>query len=329
MGIKNLNKFLTRFAPNSSTIKKYNDYSNKTIAIDTSLVIYKYIAAMRNTGKDLTNKDGNVTSHLHGLLFLINTLLSNKITPIFVFDGKPPDIKKATLQKRQDIRKKATNKLENVELSELTMKQKISLFMQSTKISDEICNDAKLFLKTLGIPYIDSIEEADAQMVCLLQNNLVHAVATEDMDLLTFGADRLLKNFFSLKENNIIEIDREKMLKELKINGDQFIDVSILLGCDYLPTVEGIGLVKTYDYITKYKSLEGIFEKVEKPDPYNFVEVRDYFKNAMQKCTIPSADTIKVLKTNTDDIYKLLVTKFEFNLGKYNSFIVSRNKFFV
>jgi len=253
MGIKNLNKFLSRYAPNSSTNKKYNDYSNKTIAIDTSLVIYKYISAMRKTGKDLTNKDGHVTSHLHGLLFLINTLLSNKITPVFVFDGKPPDIKKSTLEKRQNIRKKAENKLEDIELTELTMKEKITLFMQSTKISPEIIHDTKLFLITLGIPYIDSVEEADAQMVCLLQNKLVYAVATEDMDLLTFGADRLLRNFFSLKENNIIEIDRDKILKQLKMTGDQFIDVSILLGCDYLPTVEGIGLVKTYDYMTKYK----------------------------------------------------------------------------
>jgi flap endonuclease-1 len=324
MGIKNLSKFLDKYAPTSREIKKYEDYSGKAIAIDTSLVIYKYISAMRKTGKDLTNKDGNVTSHLHGILYLINKLLSNKITPIFVFDGKPPEIKKATLKKRSEIKKNATDKLE----TELTIEEKIKFFMQATKISNEIIEDTKLFLKTLGIPFIDSIEEADAQMVCLLQNNLAHAVATEDMDLLTFGASKVLKNFFSLRENKIIEIDYEKMLKQLKFSKEQFIDTSILLGCDYLPTINKVGMVKTYEYITKHKKLENVFKIVEQPENYNYEEVRNYFQNAISKCTIPSEESMKVVKTDNDAIYKLLVDKFEFNLPKYNSFILSRNKFF-
>jgi flap endonuclease-1 len=324
MGIKNLSKFLDKYAPTSRELKKYEDYSGKAIAIDTSLVIYKYISAMRKTGKDLTNKDGNVTSHLHGILFLINKLLSNKITPIFVFDGKPPEIKKATLKKRSEIKKNATDKLE----TELTVEEKIKFFMQATKISNEIIQDTKLFLKTLGIPFIDSIEEADAQMVCLLQNNLAHAVATEDMDLLTFGASRVLKNFFSLRENKIIEIDYEKMLKQLKFTKDQFVDTSILLGCDYLPTVNKVGMVKTYEYITKHKKLENVFKIVEQPEHYDYEEVRSYFQNAVSKCTIPSEESMKVVKTDNDAIYKLLVDKFEFNLPKYNSFILSRNKYF-
>jgi len=325
MGIKNLSKFLDKYAPTSREIKKYEDYSGKAIAIDTSLVIYKYISAMRKTGKDLTNKDGNVTSHLHGMLYLINKLLSNKITPIFVFDGKPPEIKKATLKKRSEIKKNATDKLE----TELTVQEKIKFFMQATKISNEIIQDTKLFLKTLGIPFIDSIEEADAQMVCLLQNNLAHAVATEDMDLLTFGASKVLKNFFSLRENKIIEIDYEKMLKQLKFSKDQFIDTSILLGCDYLPTINKVGMVKTYEYITKHKKLENVFKILEQPENYDYEEVRSYFQNAISKCTIPSEESMKVIKTDNDAIYKLLVDKFEFNLPKYNSFILSRNKFYL
>jgi flap endonuclease-1 len=325
MGIKNLSKFLDKYAPTSREIKKYEDYSGKAIAIDTSLVIYKYISAMRKTGKDLTNKVGNVTSHLHGILYLINKLISNKITPIFVFDGKPPEIKKATLKKRSEIKKNATDKLE----TELTVEEKIKFFMQATKISNEIIQDTKLFLTTLGIPFIDSIEEADAQMVCLIQNNLAHAVATEDMDLLTFGASRVLKNFFSLRENKIIEIDCEKMLKQLKMTSNQFIDTSILLGCDYLPTVDKVGMVKTYEYITKHKTLENIFNVVKQPENYDYEEVRKYFQNAISKCTIPSEESMKVIKTDNDMIYKLLVDKFEFNLPKYNSFILSRNKFFM
>lgn len=326
MGIKNLKKFLDKYAPSAILNKTFDDYKNKTIAIDTSLVLYKYIAAMRKSGKDLTTKDGIVTSHLHGLIFLINKLMSHKITPVFVFDGKAPDIKKDTLTKRHDNRKNAEEKLLDVE--NLTPEEKIMYFMQTTKLSYDIIKDTKLMLSTLGIPYVNSPEEADAQMVCLLKNNLVYAVATEDMDLLTFGGDRVLKNFFSTKENNIMEIDREKMLKQLKLTGSQFIDLTIMLGCDYLPTLERIGYVKSYDYMTKYKSLDKILEVVKKPENYNYQVVRDYFENATSKCNVPKEDELKIVNTATDSIYKLLVDKFEFNLGKYNSFIISRNKFF-
>ena len=324
MGIKNLKKFLDKYAPKSCTNTKFVDYKNKTIAIDTSLVIYKYIAAVRKSGSDLLSVDGHVTSHLHGILYLINRLLSNKITPIFVFDGKPPQFKKDTLQKRYDTKKFAE---EQLKLDTLTAEERITYFMQSTRISPEILKDTKEMLTILGIPYVEAPEEADAQCVCLIQNNLAYAVATEDMDLLTFGAKRLLKNFFS-KEDETVEINLDNMLKELKIDQKKFIDLSILLGCDYLPTLDGIGYVRSYNYITRYKSLEGIFEVVDQPENYDYETVRNYFENAVQKCVIPKESDVKVKNTDTDTVRKLLMDKYNFNLGKYNSFIISKNKFF-
>jgi len=324
MGIKNLKKFLDKYAPTCISTKKYSDYRNKAIAIDTSLVIYKYISAMRKTGKDLVTKDGKVTSHLFGIINLITKLLSLKITPIFVFDGKPPALKKDTLKKRYDIKKKAEEKLGS---DTLTAEQKITYFMQTVKISPEIINDTKMMLNILGIPYVDSPEEADAQCVCLIKNNLAYAVATEDMDLLTFGASRVLKDFFSTKDDEITEINLENMLKELKFDSEQFIDVSILLGCDYLPTVEGIGFVRSFEYLTKYKSLDGIFKVVDKPKSYDYEEVRSYFRDAVKKCTVPKEEDMKIKITDNTEIYKLLTEKYNFNLNKYNSFIIARNKF--
>jgi len=326
MGIKNLKKIIDKYALPCITIKKFEDYENKTIAIDTSLVLFKYITAMRKSGKDLVTKDGLVTSHLHGLVFLISKLISHKITPVFVFDGKAPDFKKNTLSKRYDNRKAAEDKLQD--LDSLSAEEKIMYFIKTTKLSGDIIKSTKLLLTTLGIPFVDSPEEADAQMVCLLKKNLVYAVATEDMDLLTFGADRLLKNFFSTKENNILEINRDKMLKELKLTGNQFIDLTILLGCDYLPTLDRIGYVKSYTYLTQYKSLDKILEVVKVPEDYDYVPVKNYFENATDICNVPKEDELKIVKTTTDSIYKLLVDKLEFNIGKYNSFIIARNKFF-
>jgi hypothetical protein len=81
--------------------------------------------------------------------------------------------------------------------------------------------------------------------------------------------------------------------------------------------------------MTTHKSLENIFKVIKLPENYNYDEVRDYFKNAVSKCVIPTEESMKIVKTDNNPIYKLLVEKYEFNLGKYNSFILSRNKFFL
>ena len=68
MGIKNINKLLKEYAPNS--IKEYNisNYNGKLIAIDTSLVLYQYISALRNSGKDLTNNNDDITTHMYAII---------------------------------------------------------------------------------------------------------------------------------------------------------------------------------------------------------------------------------------------------------------------
>jgi flap endonuclease-1 len=328
MGIIKLKDFLIKNAPKCLISTKLSDYTGKKIAIDTSLIIYKYILAMRKTGRDLLSVDGHNTSHLYGILNLIIKLFSYKITPVFIFDGKSPDIKQATLQKRWENKVSAEKKLEtNIEL---TKDQKITYFIQSFKITSEIIDDTKKMLFLLGVPYIEAPEEADSQCVSLLENNLIYAVATEDMDLLTFKCDRLLKNFFSYDEE-IIEISYTKMLEELKISDNQFLDLCILLGCDYLPRLPGLGQVKSFDYIKKYKSIKNILElkTIKEPENYNYEEVEEYFKTASSKCIVPNKDdlTIKFRENENEEIRNFLVDTCKFNILKYNRFILMKKKF--
>jgi len=60
-------------------------------------------------------------------------------------------------------------------------------------------------------------------------------MASEDMDSLTFGAPRVLRQLMapaSLKLP-VQEYDYSKMMEELAISHDQFVDLCILCGCDY------------------------------------------------------------------------------------------------
>jgi flap endonuclease-1 len=81
-------------------------------------LIYKIIISVRNSGADYTNQKGEITSHILGLFNKTIELLNYGIIPVYVFDGKPPNIKNKTLENRKQIRKKALEKLEQATTEE-------------------------------------------------------------------------------------------------------------------------------------------------------------------------------------------------------------------
>lgn len=68
MGIKSLSKFIKTYSPNCIQKITYKDLENKTIAFDTSILIYQFVIAVRSTGADLTNMSGEMTSHIHAIV---------------------------------------------------------------------------------------------------------------------------------------------------------------------------------------------------------------------------------------------------------------------
>lgn len=100
MGIKNFMKIIHKYSTGSITYTKITDYKNKTIAIDMNLLIYKMIYAIRKNGYDLKNNDIIVT-HIHAMLQKMFGFIKYKITPVFVFDGMAPQIKKRHSKKKR------------------------------------------------------------------------------------------------------------------------------------------------------------------------------------------------------------------------------------
>ena len=87
MGIKNLNRYLLEKCTDKSIQKKHlGIFDGKTVVIDTSIYLYKFIE---------TNE------LIENMYLMISILLHYKIHPIFVFDGKPPKEKNDTLRKRK------------------------------------------------------------------------------------------------------------------------------------------------------------------------------------------------------------------------------------
>lgn len=70
--------------------------------------IYQFLIAVRQRdGEVLQNEAGETTSHLMGFFYRTIRMVENGIKPCYVFDGKPPELKKGVLAKRFEKREEA------------------------------------------------------------------------------------------------------------------------------------------------------------------------------------------------------------------------------
>ncbi|KAG6532707.1 hypothetical protein ZIOFF_006557 [Zingiber officinale] len=174
------------------------------------------------------------------------SLLEAGIEPVYVFDGQPPELKKQELAKRLVFtvlylkRKDATNDLNTtIETGDLEGIEKYS--KRTVKVTKKHNEDCKRLLRLMGVPTIEAPCEAEAQCAALCKSDKVFAVASENMDTLTFGVPRFLHHLMdpSSKKISVIEFDVSKVLEELRLTMDQFIDLCILSGCDYCDNIKG------------------------------------------------------------------------------------------
>jgi flap endonuclease-1 len=315
MGIKNLTALLKNNAPNSIRELKISDLSSKVLVIDISILIYQHIIAIKNTNLDLTNKDGTYTAHIQGLISKILFLTTNKIKPIFIFDGKPSYLKMKTIKARSEAKIKVLEKMEEADEEE-----KMKLSKQTLSIGKQEIEYAKKIIKLLGLPYIDAPEEADPQCAYLIRNKSVYGVFTEDMDLLTFGSNKVYRNLSADKKKSIIEYDLKKILKELDITYEGFVDLCILLGTDYTDTIKGIGKVSALKLIKEYGNIENILKQKEYeiPENFDYITVRKYFINPIG---FNLETGLKWNRPKWDEFKKVMIEELQFGEKKIDNYI--------
>ncbi|KAK9670052.1 hypothetical protein RND81_13G173700 [Saponaria officinalis] len=285
MGIKGLTKLLADNAPKCMKEQKFESYFGRKIAIDASMSIYQFLIVVGRTGTEmLTNEAGEVTSHLQGMFSRTIRLLEAGIKPVYVFDGQPPDLKKQELAKRYSKRADATEDLSAA--IETGDKEGIEKFSKRTvKVTKQHNDDCKKLLGLMGVPVVEAPSEAEAQCAALCKNGKVYAVASEDMDSLTFGASKFLRHLMdpSSKKIPVMEFEMAKVLEELNLTMDQFIDLCILSGCDYCDNIKGIGGMTALKLIRQHGSIEIILENLNKEryqiaDDWPYQEARRLFK---------------------------------------------------
>lgn len=90
----------------------------------------------------------------------------------------------------------------------------------------------------------------------------MYAAGSEDMDTLTFNTPILYRHltFSEAKKEPISEINLQLALEGLEMEMSQFIDLCILLGCDYLEPIKGIGPKSALKLVREHGGLKGVVE---------------------------------------------------------------------
>ena len=119
MGIHGLMKLITEEAPQAIKENVMENLNDRKVAIDASMAIYQFLVAVRSSGPSggggqslqLTNEAGDVTSHIQGMFNRTIKMMESGVKPVYVFDGKPPQMKGGELAKRIAKRAKAETDL--------------------------------------------------------------------------------------------------------------------------------------------------------------------------------------------------------------------------
>lgn len=114
-----------------------------------------------------------------------------------------------------------------------------------------------------NIEFVVAPFEADAQMAWLNRNSKVAAVITEDSDLLLFGCQRVLYKLD--KEGFADEVCLDRLIEATELDfgafsHSKFRHMCMLSGCDYLPSIHGMGLKTAYKYICRYPDINRVLQ---------------------------------------------------------------------
>ncbi|MEJ2281180.1 MAG: flap endonuclease-1 [Candidatus Bathyarchaeota archaeon] len=306
---------------------KLESFANKVIAVDAYNAIYQFLASIRGPdGMQLTDMEGRITSHLSGLLYRNINFLSLGIKPVYVFDGKPPSLKTAEIERRRQIKKDATVKYEKA-IAAGDMEGARKYAQQTTSMKDGMVDESKKLLEYFGIPFIDAPSEGEATAAHLTNTGQAYASASQDFDSILLGAKRLVRNFTNSgrrkipNRNTYIEIEPEiietqKTIESLGVTREQLVDIGILIGTDFNPDgFERVGPKTALKMIKQHSRLEDIPQIQEQLKEIEYEQIRKIFLEPV----VADVDEIVFDQVDYDGISNYLVKERSFSEDRIQS----------
>ena len=221
----------------------------RLLAIDGNSILNRAYYGIR----PLTTKDGQYTHAIYGFLTMLQKI-KDDTTPDAVaiaFDLKAP-----TFRHKAYSGYKATRKGMPEELASQVQPLKELLALLGYKLVSCEGYEADDILGTFA-------------RVCEDNNNDC-IIATGDRDSLQLVSDRVSVRLAATKQGAPVAVyfDRDKVIEEYGVEPEKLIDIKALQGdtSDNIPGVAGIGPKGASDLISKFGSLDGVYENIDSAD---------------------------------------------------------------
>lgn len=310
-----------------STELSIEDLSGKIIVVDAFNQLYMFLASIRQPdGSLLKDSHGNVTSHLNGLFYRFSKLMQHEIKFIFVFDGKPPDLKLKERARRAELKNVAEKKFEEArEKEDLDEMKKYAA--RTGKLSKEMIADAKELIDALGMCIVQAPSEGEAQAALIVKNKQAYASLSQDADSLIFGCPLVVKNLTlsgrrkqagKLSYDTITPelINLSDTLKSLDVTLDQLIVIAMLTGTDYnIGGIRGVGHKTALKLVKQYGDGEENFEKLFKEnkwDEFFDYDWKDVF-NIIKHTETTNEYQIVFKEVDDDKVVEILCNQHDFS----------------
>jgi len=316
MGVR-IGDIIPEKAVEKTSLKKL---SGKTIALDAYNILYQFLAIIRGAdGRPLMDRRGRVTSHLSGLFFRTVNFLVEGLLPVYVFDGRPPEMKRTTIEKRMAVREEA-GRLYEAALESGDLEAARLYAQRAATLEKYMVESAVDLLDAMGVPFVMAPAEGEAQAAYMAAKGSVYASGSQDMDSLLFGSPRLVRNLSIVgrrklpRRNEYVEVEPEiihlqKVLEELQISREQLIDIGLLVGTDYSPQIRGVGPKTALKIIKEYGSLEKAVEAGAIEVTFDIKAVRDLFLRPQ----VTDDYVIEFKQPSEERVIEILVEEFDFS----------------
>jgi 5'-3' exonuclease len=281
MGIGNkLRSELKKRFPEAFKEINLSDFKNKKIAIDITSYLFRCIT-VSNFNNSLISK----------ITYFFKELEKNNIKPIIVFEGPAPPEKKNEQNKRREKREESCKKIDLMcqELEDFKKSQDESpstlvknlyqknnwstidislvdkdlvvtvveneiakLKKNMTPLTSQDIKDVEQKCQEFNFPYIFPDFEGEHVCAWLCRKGYVDCAFSEDSDLIALQCPKII---FKSNQPRYILLDFEELCKQAKLTSNQMVDLCILCGTDYNPSIEKYGFVKSFQLISTEKSI--------------------------------------------------------------------------
>jgi flap endonuclease-1 len=252
MGVRGLAGWISWAVPETIKTPNWTAWKGKSIGFDILGFLYKAKAQKKDPIAYL------------GSFLAAAAHLEIRLLP--VFDGKPPSIKKGTVEQRssqkqcQESTKQALMKdLESVPLTTTqkhVLESKVkALDVITNYLTSEERDRAKQLCYACGILPLNASGEADTVLAHFMKTGVIQAIISNDYDYLARGVETLLvPEGLAIPGSTLCwkQYSLSSILQATHFTYIQFVEMCVLMGCDY--TVRAVSLpYKSAYWAIKYR----------------------------------------------------------------------------